>query len=611
MSEIIPNKRSVEELLRGKEYYLDYYQREFVWGKENIEDLINDLTSKFLNEYQDGHESRDARGYEHYFLGTILLCDRNNRTYVVDGQQRITSLTLLLIYLNHLQNLPSNVDGPPINIENMILSDTYGKLTNNINDDERNECMRALFQEGDFVPTDSPPSVHNIISRYKEIENIFPEEELKEAALKPFIYWLISNVDLVEIKAFSDDDAYEIFEVMNDRGVGLTSTEMLKGYLLSKAPEDQRAELNEIWKNRIIELNGHESDFFKSWLRAQYAKSIRERSRGAENKDFELIGTKFHNWVKESKDMIDLQNPSDFYNFINDSFDKYSKIYLKILEAQNQIVEDLEYVHYNSINSFTLQPALILSAICPDDEEAVIKEKMRLVSGFIDIFIARRVVNYRTLGYSSIVYTMFKLMTDLRDKETQEISEILKERLAEIDKEGTTFEAINSFSLHNQNKRKIHILLARMTNHIEKKSGMESQFNDYIPSNIPNPFQVEHIWADKFERHEDEFPSQGEFESYRDRFGGLLLLPSNFNQSLNADTYEEKLRVYYSQNLLARTLNDQCYSNNPGFLRYKDENELPFIPHPEFKKADLDARQNLYRKLCEEIWHPDRLNSEQ
>ena len=54
-------------------------------------------------------------------------------------------------------------------------------------------------------------------------------QELAEHALPYFIDWLIENVHLVEITAFSDEDAYTIFETMNDRGFSLTPTEMLKG----------------------------------------------------------------------------------------------------------------------------------------------------------------------------------------------------------------------------------------------------------------------------------------------------------------------------------------------------------------------------------------------
>ena len=73
--------------------------------------------------------------------------------------------------------------------------------------------------------------------------------------------------------------------------------------------------------------------------------------------------------------------------------------------------------------------------------------------------------------------------------------------------------------------------------------------------------------------------------------------------SLTAD----KRGHYFSQNLLARSLNEQAYDHNPGFMKFIEESGLAFQAHAEFKKADLDARQALYQKLAEQIWSPDRL----
>jgi len=74
--------------------------------------------------------------------------------------------------------------------------------------------------------------------------------------------------------------------------------------------------------------------------------------------------------------------------------------------------------------------------------------------------------------------------------------------------------------------------------------------------------------------------------------------------------YIEKLPHYLEQNLLARSLHEQAYDHNPGFKKFIEQTGLKFQPHAEFKKADLDARQELYQKLAELIWNPDRLGQE-
>ena len=71
--------------------------------------------------------------------------------------------------------------------------------------------------------------------------------------------------------------------------------------------------------------------------------------------------------------------------------------------------------------------------------------------------------------------------------------------------------------------------------------------------------------------------------------------------------YSEKRKHYLSQNLMASSLHEQTYEYNPGFRSFIENSGLPFQPHAEFKKADLDHRQDLYRRLAEKTWDPRRL----
>ena len=143
------------------------------------------------------------------------------------------------------------------------------------------------------------------------------------------------------------------------------------------------------------------------------------------------------------------------------------------------------------------------------------------------------------------------------------------------------------------NGRQIHRLLARMTDYLETQSGMASRYAEYAQRGRKG-YEIEHVWADHPERHTDEFAHPSEFQEYRNRIGGLLLLPKSFNASYGDLPYAEKREHYLGQNLLARSLHERPYDHNPGFLRFLEESGLPFRAHPEFKKADLDARQVLY-----------------
>ena len=97
MQEIQGKTRSVRELLSGAKYGIDYYQREYKWQTKQMAELVSDLTGAFLEDYQEAHQRADVANYGHYFLGSIVISQRDNERLIVDGQQRMTSLTLLLL----------------------------------------------------------------------------------------------------------------------------------------------------------------------------------------------------------------------------------------------------------------------------------------------------------------------------------------------------------------------------------------------------------------------------------------------------------------------------------------------------------------------------------
>lgn len=609
MNKIDARSKTIRELLEKVKYSIDYYQREYKWKKEHVTALLDDLTTKFLSEYEEEHEPQKVQQYSHYFLGPVIISRKNGINSIVDGQQRLTTLTLVLIYLNNLQKADSS--SRQVDIRQLIFSEKFGTKSFNIEVDERAACMEALFNNTPFDYKDASESVRNILKRFNDIVQLFPDK-LKDQSLPFFIDWLIECVDLVEIVAYSDDDAYAIFETMNDRGLRLSSAEMLKGYLLANIQGDlQRKEANDLWRSRSFEFlqlaDGDEKEaeeFFKVWLRSQYADKIRERKKDAKNEDWEVLGTRYHKWVRDEHKRLNLLKSKDFSDFILRQFEFYSTIYQKVWKSAMEITPGLEYVYYNGCNNFTLQDVLILSSIRPKDDPDTIDKKIRLVAGYVDIYIARRVVNFKTLSYSSIVYTIFNLMKEIRNKSTNDLAELLKSKAEDMEE---TFDGLKDFYMHQQNRGYVHILLARIIHHIEEKCGIHTDFSVYVDREAKHPFQVEHIWANDYEPHKLEFKNSYEFAEYRNRFGGLLLLPDDFNKSYGKKGYKEKLDGYLGQNVLAKTLHPKWYVTNPSFKKYIEDSGLPFKAYSDtFTKAGLDERQELYRLLCEEIWNTNR-----
>jgi len=607
----------VSELLKQKKYQVDYYQREYRWETKHVEELITDLSDRFLVYYDPQHDREtDGPKYGHYFLGPIILSQKNGKLFIVDGQQRLTTLTLILIFLKHLQE-EVGVERP-VTLDDYISSEVRGKQSFNLQVPDREMAIRAIFNNEPFDFTNEIESVQNIVSRYQDIEELFPEELNEKHALLLFVDWFLFNVDLVEIVAYSDEEAYTIFETMNDRGLNLTPTEMLKGYLLTNMESDElKAQANELWKKRLLELmeihKDEEADFFKAWLRAKYANSVRARRKGSTNQDFEKIGTEFHRWVREQKRQIGLNLSSEYWDFVNSLFDKYSRQYIRIRRYSKAYTPGFEPIYYNSYNNFTLQYPLLLSPIRRDDEIDIIDKKIRLVSTYLDLYIAHRAVNYLTLTYSSQVYSMALLMMGIRNMTVNELYNYLMEKASEFSGyfdgvPDTGRKGIPGFGLNQWSKRYIRYILARITAYVETQSEMEDRFIEYTSHQVKKPYEIEHIWADHYERHRDEFENAGDFTDYRNRIGGLLLVPQGFNQSYNDLKYTDKLPYYLEQNLLARSLHSQAYERNPGFDRFISESGLPFKPFPEFKKEQMEYRTTLYKQICELIWNTKRLS---
>ncbi len=604
MKEIRGDAKNIRALLSGAKYAIDYYQREYRWETKQVAELIDDLAEKFLESHEAENERSAVESYGHYFLGSIIISDKYGHKFIIDGQQRLTSLTLLLIHIyRQLQDGEQKAQ-----LADLIFSQKFGKRSFNLDVPERTACMEALFTGSPFDENGQSESVINILHRYQDIEEQTPEE-LTGENLPYFADWLIENVHLVEITAYSDSDAYTIFETMNDRGLSLTPTDMLKGYLLANITNPERRNAaSQIWKKQLAKLQEigkeEDADAIKAWLRSQYAETIRDRKRGALPQDFDLIGTEFHRWIHDHEERLGLKGSESFAHFIQDNFAFYTHWYERIRNAADILTEGLEAIHFNAQNNFTLQYPVLLAPLRRDDAESEIRKKLRIVSKYLDILITRRIWNWRAIDYSTMQYAMFTTMRDIRGKSASELVPLLLERL-EADKE--TFLSNERFKLHGMNGKLIHRLLARMIDYIETQSGRASRYNEYIHRRGKNGYEVEHIWANHPERHADEFAHPADFEEYRNRIGGLLLLPKSFNASYGDLPYAKKKENYYSQNLLAQSLNDKAYSHDPGFRRFIDATKLSFKPHAAFKKADLDARQELYLKIAEHIWSPDAI----
>lgn len=523
MTKINGTPKNLKELLQNTKYSIHYYQREYALQLKQIQEIVDDLTDKFLIYYDPAHESKDVAQYGVYFMVSVVLAGRENA--IIDGQQRLSSLSLVLIYLRrHLLDMGMTI----ATMNQMIYLESFGTASFNISVEDREPCLQALIDGKDYDPEGYGESVKNLYARYQDICDLFPEE-IDDKALPYFAEWLTEKVYFTE----TEQDAHKVFVSMNDHGLSLTSAEMLKGYLLSEMPDDKRREkLNDVWKAKMLTLKelskSEEEDCIKAWLRAKYAESIRENRKGAAPEDFDFIGGSFHKWVLDVHAQLGLNSSEDFERFIEE-FCKFVDIYIRLRQWESTFDEKQPYLFYNAALSFTLQSQLCLAPIRTEDLNETVAQKVLIVSRFIDIYIYTRAINYKSMDYSTIKYAMFQLTKRIRNLDVEALVAQLGKEIADlyISIDG----AWNEFRLNSYTKKYIRHTLARITDYVERGCDQPGHYLEYVIVKSKRPFEVEHIITDHFEWYQDEYGSHEEFEATRNRPGNLLLLDKSTNSS--------------------------------------------------------------------------------
>lgn len=390
-------------------YVIDYFQREYKWEKKHIEQLIYDLDFAFHESYKDGDSIDDIPNYKPYFMGPYIVSRHHTMYSLIDGQQRLTSLTLLLIYI--VKHFPDTRD----DLEKLIYKRSFKKESYNLNIEGRERVMDFLFKDVDFDRTNMSVSEINILSRYSDIEDLFPERLRDSDKIILFSYWLLNKVVLVQILSYSDDNAYTIFETMNDRGFNLTSSEMLKSLLLSKIKDAEvRRRCDQKWKENIQRLvsvdKDCEQDFFRAWLRGRYLINVKDTS------DIDAIGIGFHRWVKNNMKLFKLTSDSKIESLITDELSFYISIFLSIRVSEtssNGLYTSIFVQNPYGVASSLAYP-LYLSVVNQSDLQKDIQEKITLVSKALDTFVVRRILMHQSVGQSSIRGFMYSLILSVR-----------------------------------------------------------------------------------------------------------------------------------------------------------------------------------------------------
>lgn len=601
--------RTVLDMFKGHRYQLDYYQRDYTWRSDNVRRLVDDLYNRFNASYKETDDRTAASRYRPYFLGPYVYFQDGEITYLVDGQQRITTLHLLLILIRNLLKEQDETDDAA-QVESLIRSKMYGQRRYAIDIKERVRLLDALMNGDAYVEArDDHPSVRTVWERYGDLEDQFPPD-LKGEALPYFSDWLLNRVGLVGIEASDREHGWEIFETMNDRGLQLSPLDLLKSFLLGRCEPSARHRLNEKWRGAITGLSsldrglGAATDFVKALLIGQYADL-------GNDDDLKAIDGSFHEWIRGNYERMKIYRAADFADFITEDFAKLAEVYCALFraawtpDARNPA---LHHLFFNNVNGIRNQFWLILAAARRGDSTSQIQAKARRVAAFLDIVYVRQIIAGHSAHHSDLDRVILDLIPKVRAAgDLDAVTKVLSDELAASPGD---FADIESFSLGPDNRRQVHYLLSRLTEFVDTGSKAPSMVGVYLDEQ--RTYQIEHIWADHFDRYKDLTKTRKEFDKQRNRFGALLLLDRAKNAAYRDEPYSAKVGYYRTvhNHLLAASLHPDTHRRNPDFRKFLKKHglETAMRPYPkDFNIKAIDDRQKLYRRLCQLIWDPKEL----
>ena len=252
------NKQSVETLLgsgRVKPFVIPEYQRPYAWSDEQVETLFEDLWE--FTASSGGTENNGS-----YFLGSIVSYENDDgEQEIIDGQQRITSLFLLLraIYTRLTDTLESERTAEAKNFISKIeptiwrtnkltgvVDYTDILLTSRVMNNDGNQILKAILETGET----SESAKDNYSKNYRLFQRLLDKHSLENPLMVyQFIYALLNQAILLPITADTQDTALTIFSTLNDRGLPLSEADIFKAKIYNQLDLDNKKIFIERWKN--------------------------------------------------------------------------------------------------------------------------------------------------------------------------------------------------------------------------------------------------------------------------------------------------------------------------------------------------------------------------
>lgn len=518
---------SVKKILVDDEkfYQIPDYQRPYSWDKDNLSDLIEDLTNAY-----------SSNKTESYFCGSLVLVDNENddRFDIIDGQQRTTTFTILACVFRDLYFCDLNAKAKKY-INNSIqdeFEENKRKLKFLTNENYQIDFEETVLKKINFKDT---KHIEKEFSNNKYLQNAhylrnFLIEKINEEEIKinDFVIWFYENVVLTVITCPSQDSAIQIFNVLNDRGMPLSPIDILKSTLMQKLQnnkEDRRAfkmkweQINSNLKFADFEIE----NMLTTYLYYKIATNPKSRL------DKELITV----FDKENKNALEIIN----------EISQFSNLYVELLTQNDKYVYSLKYLKHKIYWTSILTTALF------NNYSQMLELKELLVAYYYQNWIAGATV-------ARIKQTSFKILKLV--KNNKDINDIRIEMKLNLEKYATTKtyeeELVSSYVYGRKWDKPLLVLVEYFST--------DSVNPTYI--NIDSKLHLEHILPQEPVLYGwDKIFTEKERDVWTNSLANLTLLSMRKNiQALNYD-FEKKKEIYKtSDNVVSSYTLTQDIINN-------------------------------------------------
>ena len=608
--EIIPDRQTVQSCLSKKTYFVDFYQREYVWCKNTVDVLLRDIFYAFEISYEEHKDEEMTEEvlelYNWYYMNVFITNKVNSKVYIVDGQQRLTTLTLIATKLYHLVTDETLKD---LLKDCIFTKDMFKGNVFCIDNEKRKDVMESILEGKPYTEPIKNKTEETLLARFKDISRFIDDKQMDENKLRAFCMYFLRKLVMVELSVEKDDTPM-VFEVINDRGEALKPFEILKGKMVGLLSKNDTQAYSEKWDKALLQLPDMQDAFFGDYLKSRFIPSSNTKLEAS-------LSNLYHRYIFDVNDIAqelsfrrtDSQHIKNIKNFIDNELTYYASLYAKVRSNKNEFLK-----FDNEINDLSMQYQNIMAACEINDPKE--DEKIELLAREMDRFWMLLNLNgvYDSNEFQDKCY---RISQQLKDAEIESYRCIYDNMLRDTirQKRGVDGEVslldYNSFTKKNytnMNTRMLRYFLARIEQYISHETSITMQ-NSVIDISRKTGkitgYHIEHILSHN-ETNRSYFQSDEEFEEKRNLLGGLLLLRGLDNISSGNEEYENKLKTYSNGLMWGHSLCEDFYHSNLNFTKFNErlQNEfgVAFKPYIKFDKNALEERSRLLYQLVKIIW---------